>query len=210
VDHKYFIKITSRFKDVSELLIEIKKAKAVQNKLRRRLKTKILKYLFLKDIVDINCSAERLTKAVKKYLKEIGLEKVILKENSGEEDLQIWFEDRVILVEVTGTKSGTHKDSKTIQISKHIPVKRELYPDLKVSGLFISNHNFDKPFNQRNENPFSSEQINFARTGSYTLATTIDLLALYGDYRRGKITTQEIINRFCNFGKLDSSENKGS
>ena len=203
MEQGFLLNITSSFDDVSSLLLEIKKAKANQNKLRRRLKTKVLKYSFLKDIIDINCSATKLTKAVKQYLKEIGLQKVILKEKSGEEDLQIWVDNRLILVEVTGTKGNAHKDSKTTQIAKHIPVKQEQYPDVKVSGLFISNHDFVKPVTDRNRTPFTLEQINFARTSSYTLTTTRDLLLLYIEYRRGNITTQEIINRICTFGQLN-------
>jgi len=68
---EHLLKITSNFDDVSPLLLKIKKSKSDQNKLRRRLKTKILKYSFLKNIVDINCSAGRLTKAVKNISRKL-------------------------------------------------------------------------------------------------------------------------------------------
>ena len=196
-------KITSEFDDVHNIIEKRKLIRNQDSKLRRRLKTKLQSYSFLMDLVGINAFGPTIVKALKKTFKAIGFKKVeIVNEKYGEEDLRLWVDDKLIIIEATGTEKKDNSESKAHQISKHIPLRQKQYPNLKVSGLFISNHDNKKHYTKRNRKSFDKRLIKIAESHNYTVMTTTDLLEAYISIKKGTFSSSELVNCFCKKGEF--------
>lgn len=193
--------ITKEFSEFEVLLNKQKTLKKEINKTNRKLKTLSQKYSFLSNIVDVNMGDDILEQYLKKYFKEIGFKDVRkIGKKGGKEDLQIHFENELIIMEVTGIK-GTHTtDRKTRQITKHLEEKR--ISNENVYGLFIVNHDKETYFKNRNENPFSKEQIKYAVIAKYSLVTTIELVKGFIKVKMGELTINEFKEKLCYFGMV--------
>lgn len=150
-----YYQITKEFREFEILLIKQKTLKKEINKTNRRLNTLSQKYSFLSNIVAVNMGDDILDQYLKKYFKEIGFNDVRkVGKNNGKDDLQIYLENELIIMEATGIK-GTHtSDAKTRQITKHLDEKR--INNENVYAVFIVNHDKHNYYKDRNENPASA------------------------------------------------------
>ena len=195
-------KITSDFSDIKPLIDERNKLLRQTNKVRRRLKTRLEKYDFLKDMIGIGSHSTKLVNSIVKYFKTLGFEKIENVDKSKDEDIRLWVDDKLIIFEVTGIPEPTTKDAKAHQISKHIQIRQEEYPGITVSGVFIVNHDNKKHYSIRHKSPFRKGLNEIARTNKYTLTTTIDLFNAFIKIKNGKLTKEELINKICSTGEL--------
>jgi hypothetical protein len=194
--------ITKNFAEIKPLILEEKEVKSKMNKVRRRLKTKLHDYSFLIDLIGIKSHDTRLAEAVIKLLKSIGFESVENMQKSKKEDIRVWFEDILLLIEVTGSEKKTTKEEKSHQISKHIPINQNIHKDKKVKGLLILNHDNENHYLVREKKPFTKEMGEIAKSHNYTLMTTLDLLNMFLDFKEDKITPVEIMAKLCSTGEL--------
>jgi len=211
MDKSQFLEITSQFDDIREQLDHFNQIKSEYAKRRRRLKTLIGKYFFLKDIVDVESKSERLRGGLKEYFMAIGFDRVeLVPEKLGIEDMRLWIQDKYILVEITGRNKATCDDKSAHDISKHIPLNKNKYPQYKVSGLFIVNHDSKKNFSHRFKNPFNNTNvIEIAKSHHYTLTTTIDLLYAFVEIKLGRLTIEKFVDQLCSFGEFNLRKKSG-
>jgi hypothetical protein len=194
---------TKDFEDISCTLAEIKSLKRQEMRLRRKLKTLELKYSFLRELVGIDNEGETISLAVKKLFIELGFNNIqIIPEKQGIEDLRLFVDNKLFIIETTGTEKEGHRQSKTNQISIHIPFRRKEFKDLEVIGLFITNHDNKKDFQKRNKKPFPPKYKEVAKHNNYTITTTVDLFNAFILFKQGKITPSEIIDKLSETGEF--------
>lgn len=195
--------ITSGFEDVRKSIDDYKEAKRKELKARRKLKTLETKYSFLARLTEINGQGSKLEEEVRLYFKALGFKKV---EKVGtkykEEDLRIFINDKLILVEVTGNNKSQTDEDKGHAITKHISIKQSQYPDLQVLGLFVFNHDNTRPFNRRSSKPFSNKLINIALHNKYSLISTVELLKAFIKIKKNELTLDDFTNKLCNLGEV--------
>ena len=194
--------ITSHFSDIKPLIDERNNLLRQTNKVRKRLKTRLEEYGFLKDMIDIDSHGTKLVNSIVKYFKTLGFKKIENVDKNKDEDIRLWVDDKLIIFEVTGIDTPTPTDNKAHQISKHIQIRQKEYPDIKVSGLFIVNHDNKKHFLKRHKTPFRKGLDEIARTNKYTLTTTIDLFNAFIKIKNGELTKEELVNKICLKGEM--------
>lgn len=119
----------------------------------------------------------------------------------GEEDIRLWIDDKLVIMEVTGSKNAVPEDDKIFQITKHVPVRQHQYPNLKVFGSFIMNHDNLNTYEKRGK-PFDERINNFAKHSKISIITTTDLLNAFIKYKKGQIKPGDIIEGLCIPGVL--------
>ncbi len=195
--------LTSDFNDIKVLLEKRDNIKRDNNKIRRRLRTQFNKYSFLKDMVDIDCASDRLVNAIVKYFKTLGFDKVEnVDKKYKEEDIRLWTDSRFIIMEITGIDTANPKDDKAHRISKYIPMRQSENPQLKVSGVFIVNHDNKKHFSKREKKPFRKTLNDIGISHKYSLTTTVDLLNAFMNIKMGFMTKEDLIEKICSSGEL--------
>jgi hypothetical protein len=90
-----------------------------------------------------------------------------------EEDIQIWEDDQLVLVETKGL-SGCPSESDCQQILKYIVRRQRELDRTDVEGVFIVNHQRHVPGLERDP-AFTPQQISDAIHNEYALTTTWDL-----------------------------------
>jgi len=196
-------KITSYFSDIKPLIIKRNDLLRQTNKVRRRLKTKVKEYLFLLDLVGIDSSGDALVNAVVDFFKALGFDKVEnVDKKYKDEDIRLWVNDILLIIEVTGIDTANPKYTKAHQISMHIPSRQAKYPNFKVFGAFVVNHDNKKYFTKRDKKPFTKDINEIAQSHKYTLTTTVDLFNAFIQFKKGTLTSTDIIDKLCSTGEL--------
>ncbi len=194
-----------QFDDFVELKIKHDKIKKEYTSSRRKLKSLIEKYDFLTILVSIGSKDDDLENSFKEYVKSIGADKVeLVGKKFKEEDLRILFADRLILVEVTGNNKLTQKDDKSLQVLKHIPKRQNANPNLKVSGLFVVNHDNEKHFTKRHKNPFDKRLKDLASANNICLVTTTQLLNEFIALKKNKLKPEDLLTKLSSPGLFEN------
>jgi hypothetical protein len=138
------------------------------------------KFRFLTEI--ITATGKELVAAIEKYLKWLEFDSVVNLDDTNpdvlEEDLQIDYGDRFLVVEVKGI-GGTSTDKDCAQISKIRYRRAEQRQRFDVFGLYIVNHQRYMPPRLRANPPFSANQIKDAELDKRGLITTYELYKAY-------------------------------
>lgn len=181
-----------------------KKIKDIDEKIDKERK----KFNFLYGI--ITKSGRELVKDVKFCLEFIGFNKVIDidKENENkdvimkQEDLQVNDVSPILLVEVKGL-SGTSRESDTFQVVKYINRRMKKMNRTDIRGVSIINHQKNIPALQRdNENVFTDQQIEDAKSNDCTILTTWDLFLLIRGMIKWKWKRKVIRELFYKSGRM--------
>ncbi len=195
--------ITSNFEDISPLIKQHKDLLKQTNKVRRRLKSRLDEYAFLFDLVGINSHSDRLVNAIVNFFKALNFKYVEnVDKKYKEEDIRLQVDDLLLIIEVTGIDKANPKYEKSHQISMHIQKRKIQYPNLKVFGLFIVNHDNKKHFLKREKKPFTKAIDEIAQSHNYTLTTSVDLLNAFIQFKKGILKPTEIIEKLCTTGEL--------
>lgn len=179
---------------------------AIEN-IEKKITDNQAKYQFLHDL--ITTTGDELVQSVIVFLRWLDFDKVIDfdegKDDFFEEDIQIYHENRLLVIEVKGLL-GTSKDRDCNQISK-IRLRRMKEKDsTKVWALYIVNHSRLTPPNKRS-NAFTSVQVEDAALDQRGLLTTWDLFKVYKSIEDGIFTKEEIQEQLFEFGQIDFKSN---
>lgn len=152
------------------------------------------KYGFLHTM--LTATGDELVQAVIKYLRWLGFEHVIDKDTTKdklfEEDIQIKFDDRdILIIEVKGLY-GTSKDAECSQIDKIKKRRLDEDKDRRVYSLYIVNHQRGKEPLERVKQPFMKEQVFDAVENERGLLTTWQLFAVFDAVELGVISREEV------------------
>jgi hypothetical protein len=141
-------KVTAKFDDVKILMDKLAEIKRDERKVKRRLKTKYLNYTFLSDIVGLSKKDKKLTEPLFKFFKhlQLNIQRAPNKDKGGIEDLRIFYDDKLIIIEATSIENDRAPEAKLTQILKHTKIRQAEFPNFKVIGLSIINHEDKKHF----------------------------------------------------------------
>lgn len=161
------------------------------------------KYSFLHKI--LTETGDELVTALIQFLEWLGFEKIIDMDSQAdglkEEDIQIENTTGLLVIEVKGI-GGTSKDSECSQISKIKYRRAKERGKFDVYGLYIVNHQRHIPAKNRENPPFTKEQIQDSINDERGLLTTWALFKLYYDIQNGIITKDEARQLIYNYGLL--------
>lgn len=170
-------------------------------KINNEIEENKLNYKFLHEI--ITQTDDNLVEAVKDFLEWLGFNKVKKMDDHNnvikEEDLQIELNDGLLVIEVKGI-GGTSKDSDCNQINKIKYRRAKERKKFDVFGLYIVNHQRYLPPLERENPPFTKNQIKDAENEERGLLTTWDLFRTYYFIKDNLATKKEIKNKLTDFG----------
>jgi hypothetical protein len=202
MNKKDYLDFTKDFPEISDLVEKRKVLKINQNKISRKLKTLFHEYIFLPIMISKGVKDDKLEEYVKIYFKKIDFKNVQkVGKQLKKEDLRIIQKDKIIIAEITGTNKRTSKDSKTSQILKHLNVRRN--DGENAFGIFIVNHDNEKPILERNNKPFTDDQIKYAEAGRYGLITTLELINAFKMHKLDQLSLTEFESKLCSFGHIN-------
>ncbi len=161
------------------------------------------KYSFLHEI--LTETGDELVTSVIQFLEWLGFENIVDMDSQTdglkEEDIQIENDKGLLVIEVKGIR-GTSKDSECSQISKIKYRRAKERGKFDVFGLYIVNHQRHIPAKQRENPPFTKEQIDDAVNDERGLLTTWSLFNLYFDIQNDILTKEEAKEIIYNYGLL--------
>ncbi len=148
-------------------------------------------------------SGKVLENTVKSILSEIGF--ACEESKKKRHDLIITYEDKTAVVEVKGlTKSAAEKD--VAQLEKWVG---EYYAETRVvpKGLLVVNVYRDKELQDRTDEAFPNQMIDYSKTRNHCLLTTIQLLNIFYDVQKNPEKKDSLIKRiFDTAGVFESHE----
>ncbi len=161
-------------------------------------------FSFLRDL--ITATGDELVKAVEEYFAWLGFPSVKNMDDHDpetlEEDIQVDFESRLLVVEVKGI-GGTSTDKACSQISKIKYRRSEERGRFDVFGLYVVNHQRYISPKDRTNPPFTSDQIKDARLDKRGLVTTYELYKAYFLIVGGVLDKGFVRERLFDIGLID-------
>lgn len=173
-----------------------------------KIEKNVQEFKFLHDI--LSESGSTLVKAIITYLKWLGFENVLdkdetVKNDIFEEDVQVDLGEKgLLIIEVKGLH-GTSKDSECAQISKIRYRRCEERGKFDVYGLYIVNNERSVEPLKRTIPPFNDNQIKDAKNDKRGLIYTWQLFNLYFNIENGFISKDEARERMLMTGLVDFS-----
>jgi hypothetical protein len=163
-------------------------------------------YEFLHDL--LTETGSELVDAVEQYLDWLGFEDVTDCDEAypgrNEEDLQVQLDQGLLVVEVKGIR-GTSTDSDCSQVGKYGHRRAEERDAFDVSALYIVNHQRHLPPTERQNPPFTEEQIKDAVADKRGLLTTYSLFKLYFAVEAGCISKDDARRSLLDYGLVEFS-----
>lgn len=200
MDKKEFEKITATFPDVAPNITRITELTKKINKVRRKLKTQRNKYSFLSDLVAIGGTDKITALAIRDCFKHLGF-KTEYVEKLRDEDVRVFHEDRLIVIEATGTHKNQSKD-KIAQTAIHSSKARDKFPNLTVTGLLIINNDNSLHYTKRDPNPFKNDVDNFVKFNNCGYMTTSELLNGFIKVKTGELTSNDFYISLTKSGEI--------
>jgi len=164
------------------------------NKVNQKIEVNSLTFKFLHELIQE--TGDALVAAVIQYLRWLGL-KVVDKDKTAatllEEDLQVYYENKMLIVEVKGI-AGRPKDDDCIQIVKVRTRRMKQLNRTDIDALFLVNHQRLLPPLSRENPPFQPQQMIDASDDFRGLATTWQLFTAYELVQKNILTKKDIIN----------------
>lgn len=185
------------FKNEDQILLEQKKAD-----LEKEYKEKIAeidnlieknkeKTKFLRDL--LTESGDKLVSAMKLYFEWLGFKDVRIIDGLEEklrEDIQIIDGDDLYIIEIKGI-GGTSTDAECAQIGKHRRKREKEHRDKNIYPFYVVNHQRYRNPKERENPPFSVDQISYAESDERGLLTTWELYKRYWMIQKGFFTKEE-------------------
>lgn len=201
---KEYEEILYKVSNISTLIAKIKQLKKQLNSVNRKIDTIYKNHSFLLKIIGENVNDHDLEYQLKLFFKSVGYKKVdLLKKRTQKEDLRIWNNNTIILTETTGFKNETIKSSHLVKIKTCIDFadKYTIMKGYTIRGLVIVNHDFNKHYTKRKENPFANEMdLHSANKNNITAITTVDLLKGFIKLKIGDINFDTFNNTITKNG----------
>jgi len=203
---KLLRQITKDFNEVKILISEHKSISKQLRKVDRKLQTIESKYKFLTDIVSVDGKDAIIEKSAKLLFKSAGFKQVrhLVNVRPKREDLQIWCDDCLILVECKGTYRSVPDDKELSQIKKYIDHRSNIIKSkIPVFGLTVINHDNSKLYQKRNKNPFDKSKQEYAIASQYGIVTTTELLEGFVLLKNNIITFDTFKQKLKQFGVIN-------
>jgi len=173
------------------------------NKINKKIEVNNLRFKFLHDIIQE--TGDALVAAVIQYFKWLGV-KVVDKDKTAkillEEDLQVFYENKMLIIEVKGI-AGKPKDDDCSQIVK---VRTRRMKELKrtdIDVLFLVNHQRMLPPLAREDPAFQPQQIIDAADDYRGLLTTWQLFTAYDLVQKTILTKKDVISALFSNGLVN-------
>jgi len=189
-------KVTADFEDVKTLMDELNSIKKNERRVKRRLKTKYLKYTFLSDIVGLSKKDKKLTEPLFLFFKNLGINihRAPNKDKGGVEDLRVFYNDKLIIIEATSIENNRATEAKLTQILKHTKIRQDEFPNFKVIGLSIINHEDGKHFTKRvTKQNYQDKTIKILKSHELCSVTTLTLLINFVKIKRGETSVDDLM-----------------
>jgi hypothetical protein len=199
---------TCEFDEIRELIAEHKSFKKKLRSIDRKLKSVETKYGFLNDITSIEGGSTVIEIAAKHLFKSAGFTDVrhLKKIRPQREDLQIWCDDCIIIVECKGLQSPTPPNDEVGAVKKYVDFrKKNLQSTLPVFGLTVINHDNSKLINDRHKFPIDELKKGYAIAGEYGVVTTIELVNGFILLKNKDITFEEFKSTIKQIGLIKFS-----
>ena len=177
----------------------------IENKIKE-INNNLKEYNFLHKI--LTETGDELVVSIIEFLKWLGFENIVDMDKTKtegvvfEEDIQINLENGLLIIECKGI-GGTSKDSECSQISKIKHRRCKERNSFDVFALYIVNHQRHIAPLQRQNPPFTENQIKDAIHDERGLLTTWQLFNLYVDIENGVITEEEARETLLKFGLVE-------
>lgn len=158
------------------------------------------KYKWLHDL--ITETGDKLVDTVEEYLRWLEFPDVrnMDKLQPGrEEDLQVDIEGGLLVVEVKGL-AGTSTDEDCRQVGKIMWRRREERQKFDVFALYVVNHQRFLPPLERDNPPFTEQQIQDAKNEQRAMLTTFELFKLYFAIENGFINKDDARRQLLTHG----------
>jgi hypothetical protein len=202
---KYLRNITKDFEEVKTLIEEHNVLKKKIRNVDRKLKTVETKYEFLSDIVSIGGHDTIIESAAKKLFKNIGFSDVrhLVKARPKREDLQVWCDDCIIIVECKGTKSEHPPNDEIGAVKKYVEYRKsKLQSLLPIFGLTIINHDNRKHFQKRILNPLDTYKIEYVIAQQFSVILTTELVKGFLLVKNNIISFEQFKNKIKQHGLI--------
>lgn len=200
-DTRYYLPNQENFIKAKEDL-EIEFAEKIQEK-DKEIEENNAQYQFLHDL--ITATGEHLVKATITFLKWLDFKNVqdadLINEKK-DEDIQADISEGLLIIEVKGIHT-TSKDSDCSQIYKIKNRRAKERGKFDVYALYIVNHQRSLPPLERENPPFSKNQIEDAKNDERGLLTTWQLFNLYFDIQKGLLSKEEARKCFIKYGLVE-------
>ncbi|NNB31945.1 hypothetical protein [Pseudomonas fragi] len=158
-------------------------------------------YGFLLDLVSE--TGDKLVEAVAHYLEWLEFDSVVnqdhLSQGVLEEDLQVEFGEKLIVVEIKGI-GGTSTDKACSQITKIKNRRMKIRKSFDVFGLYIVNHERYISPRARKNPPFTDHQLEDAILDERGLLTTYQMYQAYFLINDGILSKEEVRNKLLGYG----------
>ena len=130
------------------------------------------------------------------------------KENEdNEEDIFLKYKESQILIECKGI-GGTSKDKECSQIDKIVQRRMKKQKSTSISGLYIVNHQRQRPPLERDNPPFKPHQVKDATYMERGMLSTWQLFNLYFDIQNNLISKQAAREGFLKSGLVEFDYDK--
>jgi hypothetical protein len=157
-------------------------------------------------------TGDELADAVKAALDDLGLQDVRKVDDAQEEqrtgrrreDLQVWGQSPVVLVEVKGI-NGLPKEANSLQVTKYLIPRMREWDRRDVRGLSVINQQRGlPPLLRDNEHTFQQDVLDNAEEQGFGLLTTIDLFRLCRNKRRWAWPVEVVVPLLYQDGRIPS------
>lgn len=198
-------KILLEISEISNLVLAKREAKKAINRLNRRIGTIEKNYSFLSEIVAIGNHNKHLEYSLKKYFKSLELFNRVdwLPKSGSNEDLRIWTDECVIIVDVNGNNKPSLSSAHIHKVGKYIVLgaKIKSMNGFSRRGLVIVNHDNTKHYLKRAANPFTDKtDLFYAEQNNIGLVTTVELVKGYIKLKKGEITKEDFQDKITTNG----------
>lgn len=148
-------------------------------------------------------TGDKLVEAVAHYLEWLEFDSVVnqdhLSQGVLEEDLQVEFGEKLIVVEIKGI-GGTSTDKACSQITKIKNRRMKIRKSFDVFGLYIVNHERYISPRARKNPPFTDHQLEDAILDERGLLTTYQMYQAYFLINDGILSKEEVRNKLLGYG----------
>ncbi len=184
------INTVSQFNETQSLLkVKVDLVRKTK-RIKRRLRTLKKKYLFLKTIIETNDSTT-LELAIKDYFKAVGYENVVHTGNNTErEDIQVWHENTVYIIECRNkeTKTASKDDIGQLNFRKSLIENLPEFKGHTLKYIMVLNNQWKYPPEKRNKNPLNIVIEKSLKHYKNSLVTTMELYDAFIKFKQNKIT----------------------
>lgn len=82
-------------------------------------------------------------------------------------------------------------ENEIFQLLKYKQRYQDDFKDLTVRGIFVLNHDNQKPIEQRNKSPFDEHRKRDAKLNGYSVTSTVELLKAFILIKKKELTLEE-------------------